>query len=311
MGACQSSVEKDEKETKEETKDGSAEVEEGPKDPNDRQYVKPLEDIQVYVPSEKVAADAPLVMVLAGGGCYGQQYAKQGLLNSIGDKHGFVLVYPTAFHPPTKKPCWHAGYTPHFPEDVDAECAILTDRDMKDGVIQQTMEIVKSKTGVVYNPRLIFATGMSNGGDMTEVLAYRGLVDAVALACACLTVKMYESAGPARPMPVTMFHGWEDDQTYFKGGRDVAYYPYVSAEENGQFWVKANGLEDVEPKKSEVKIDEYRTAYVEDWRALGKDPVVTHWLSHTGHVLWYELPKPNYVIEATGDFFAEQAARLK
>lgn len=278
----------------------------------DRAYAKPLEDIQVYVPNGSVAADAPLVIVLAGGGQLGQSYAKQGLLSGIGDKHGFVLVYPTAFHPPTKKPCWHAGYTPHFPEDVDAECAILTDRDMKDGVIQQTMEIVKSKTGVVYNPRLIFATGMSNGGDMTELLAYRGLVDAVALACPALPVKRYDSAGPARPMPVAIFHGWEDDQTFFAGGRDVSYFPYVSAEENAKFWAKANGFDGIKPKKIEANITKDQVEdHIVEWEAPGKDPVIGHWFSHTGHVLWYEFSKPNYVIEASGDFFAEQAARLK
>ena len=100
-------------------------------------------------------------------------------------------------------------------------------------------------TVVNVDKKRVFATGMSNGG----IIAYRmasELSDRIAAIAPVGGPMGTETCNPKRPVPVIHFHGTDDENAPFKGGKGkgVSGTDFYSVEHSVQAWVKANGCKD-------------------------------------------------------------------
>jgi polyhydroxybutyrate depolymerase len=94
------------------------------------------------------------------------------------------------------------------------------------------------------DPKRVFATGMSNGGIMSYLLASE-LSDRIAAIAPVGGPMGTETCKPKRSVSVIHFHGTDDEHAPFKGGKGKgpSGTEFYSVEHSIQAWVKANGCE--------------------------------------------------------------------
>jgi polyhydroxybutyrate depolymerase len=99
-------------------------------------------------------------------------------------------------------------------------------------------------TSANIDPKRVFATGMSNGGIMSYLLASE-LSDRIAAIAPVGGPMGTETCNPKRPVSVIHFHGTDDEYAPFKGGRGrgISGTEFYSVEHSIQAWVNANGCE--------------------------------------------------------------------
>lgn len=182
----------------------------------------------LYLP-ENLRADAPLVFVLHG---YGQTVKPEKYnMMPAADKHGFVVCYPQAEKDGRAKPSWNVGYAfqQDFKiDDVEFLCSLAKH-------LQKKYKLSKHNT---------FCTGMSNGGEMCYLLAFkRPDVFAAVAPISGLTMEwMYKTLIPKGSIPLMEVHGTEDRTSEWTG--DLAdkggWGAYVSVPLAVSFWVAQN-----------------------------------------------------------------------
>lgn len=155
----------------------------------------------------------PVVLNFHG---YGQpaevQEAYSGLV-PVADRDGFVLITPEG-----------SGYPSGW-----SIPGIYNETGIDDVAFVQTL--VETAVGVFCgDPDRVYATGMSNGGEMTMLAACSldGLFAAVA------PVAGFISPCPGVPLPVIAFHGTWDENV-----------PFESAVDSAQIWAATNGCEEM------------------------------------------------------------------
>ena len=151
-----------------------------------------------------VQPNTPLVVLLHGYG--GGNLNDETCMDSVARRCGFALCVPAGLYDPKGKRSWNVGYP--FQEgwavdDVDDLC-LLT-------------KYVQQKYGL--SPTDAFLTGMSNGGEMCYLMAYRNQTMFKAIASvAGLTLQwMYKGLEPQRPVPFMEIHGTEDRVSEWTG----------------------------------------------------------------------------------------------
>jgi polyhydroxybutyrate depolymerase len=90
----------------------------------------------------------------------------------------------------------------------------------------------------------VYATGISNGGFMAELLACRAAdrFTAVAAVAATLPVAVATTCQPARPISVLLMHGTNDPLVPYRGGEVVQGGAMVkSAPATASAWARLNG----------------------------------------------------------------------
>jgi polyhydroxybutyrate depolymerase len=137
----------------------------------------------------------PLVLDIHGlGGTPTYQRDSSGWL-AKSDKEGFLLVHPQGL-----TNSWNAG---------EFCCGqSLMDKVDDEGFLRAV--VAKLKKEVCVNPKRVYATGLSNGGAMSHLLACR----AAEVFAAVAPVSMSNSVTPCEPsrgISVTMFRGTADD----------------------------------------------------------------------------------------------------
>lgn len=146
---------------------------------------------------------APVVFVLHG---YGNDGSVNTWMNNVAEREGFAVCVPECLLDPNGKPAWNVGYV--FQQgwkvdDVDAMCKMAR-------IVQKKYRLSVENT---------FLTGMSNGGEMCYLLAYRNQTTFKALASlAGLTMTwMYRDLNMVRPVPFLEIHGTEDRTSEWYG----------------------------------------------------------------------------------------------
>lgn len=186
----------------------------------------------LYIP-EGISEDAPLVIVLHG---YGGKAGRGGeRLCEVAEREKFAVCYPQGAADTTGHSCWNVGYP--FQEgletdDVDFICTLAEH-------LQQKYLLSHSHT---------FLTGMSNGGEMCYLMAYKRPEAFAAIApIAGLTLKwMRDSLTPQSSVPMMEVHGTEDQVSLWEGdlenaGGWGAYIPVLEAVET---WINEAGCTD-------------------------------------------------------------------
>lgn len=122
-------------------------------------------------------------------------------MNDTADKEGFVVVYPEGI-----QSSWNAGEC----------CGGAQSMGLDD--VGFARAVVEAVEGVVcVDPRRVYATGMSNGGFMTNRLACEAS-DLFAAFAPVSAVLVLEPCENERPAPIMMFNGTADVLVSYEGG---------------------------------------------------------------------------------------------
>lgn len=158
---------------------------------------------KLYVP-QGLTEGSPLVFVLHG---YGDRADPDRYgMNPVADKYGFAVCYPQGERDGRGNTCWNVGYPFQRDmtiDDVDYLCRLA-------GYLQEKYGLSRRNT---------FCTGLSNGGEMCYLLAYRHPdVFAAVAPVAGLTLEwMYRELDAPKPVPLLEIHGTQDDTSLWNG----------------------------------------------------------------------------------------------
>jgi polyhydroxybutyrate depolymerase len=166
----------------------------------------------------------PLVLVLHGHGGTAADQERRSSYSALADQHHFLVVYPQGVVGPDGKTGW-ASYGKRDPSVND----VLFFSDLLTALQHQ----------LCVDPHRIYATGFSNGGGMTNVLACQmaGRIAAFAPVAAAI----YPIPGgchPARPIPYLEFHGTSDPVVSYNGRKALDFLPVM---QTMQSWATLDG----------------------------------------------------------------------
>lgn len=184
----------------------------------------------VFLPSaysESTERLFPLLIAIHGGGSDAAGTSLVTGLSDVAQRREFVVVYPEGINAN-----WNDGRPEINPgvDDVGFFRAMLDD-------MAATYRV---------DPQRMYATGISNGGQMALRLAVE-LSDRIAAVAAVATLTsraLAENAPPGRPVPVAIIGGHDDPVTPYAGGLiGGALMPrgiVLSATEVVEFWTARN-----------------------------------------------------------------------
>ncbi len=151
----------------------------------------------------------PVILNFHGGGGNIEASVRGTNMNETADKHGFIVVYPEGtgkwkFH------VWNAGHC----------CgSAAEDQDNVDdvGFVDELIDRLIKDYNV--DPKRVYATGLSNGAQMSYRLACR-LSERIAAIAPIGSQSLQKDCRPSRAVPVLHFHGTEDICAKYYGGEE-------------------------------------------------------------------------------------------
>ena len=190
-------------------------------------------DYILYIP-ENLPTNAPLVVVSHGYTSSAKTMMSYSGMNKVADEEKFLVVYPQGTKDQRGNNFFNVGYEFHASSKID---------DL--GFIKAL--VTKLTDDYQVNPNHIFATGMSNGGDLSYFLACYAseMFQAVAPIAGTMMQTTIETCKPQKGMPIFAVHGKADEVTYFDGdmaNRDK-WGPYPGIPAVIEHWVDVNAVE--------------------------------------------------------------------
>ena len=197
----------------------------------------------IYVP-KNIKENAPLVVAIHGYTSSAKTLMGYSGINQVADKEGFLVAYPQGTKDSRDNNFFNVGYEFHS--------------DSKVNDVNFIREIVLNLTkDYKLNSKRVFATGMSNGGDMSYLLACTSsdLFTAVAPVAGVMMKDTLENCNPEKKIPIFEIHGTKDSISKFEGDMNNedkwgAYYDLPSTIE---FWVNKHALNEKETIQLENK----------------------------------------------------------
>ena len=197
----------------------------------------------IYVPTN-IKENAPLVVAIHGYTSSAKTLMGYSGINQVADKEGFLVAYPQGTKDSRDNNFFNVGYEFHS--------------DSKVNDVNFIREIVLNLTKEYkLNSKRVFATGMSNGGDMSYLLACTSsdLFTAVAPVAGVMMKDTLENCNPEKKIPIFEIHGTKDSISKFEGDMNNedkwgAYYDLPSTIE---FWVNKHALNEKETIQLENK----------------------------------------------------------
>ena len=175
----------------------------------------------IHVP-ENLNQDSPIVFVIHGYTGSAEGIAAYTGMNNIAEREGFIAVYPQGTIDSNGNTFFNVGY--EFNDDSPINDVSFIRELVRS--ISQEFNLKRKKA---------FATGMSNGGDMSYLLACTSsdLFKAVAPVAGVLMKGLKDSCELSSPVPIFEIHGTADKISLFKGdlnneGGWGAYYDLPS-----------------------------------------------------------------------------------
>jgi polyhydroxybutyrate depolymerase len=234
-----------------------------------------------YLPAQRAAAPA-LVFVLHGsGGDAAQARGGYGYdFDLLAETEGLIPVYPDGFERHWND-CRKAG--PYAANTLDVDDV---------GFLRALVDEFGARHGA--DRTRVFATGISNGGQMALRLALEApdLVRAVAPVAASLPAERNMDCKPAgRPVSVLIMNGSADPMNPFDGG-DVALYgvlgnrgAVLSSADSIDYFRDIAGHEGLPERATLPDLDpgDGSTVEVTRWRAPGRKAVALYAIRNGGH----------------------------
>ncbi|MBT6433794.1 MAG: prolyl oligopeptidase family serine peptidase [Deltaproteobacteria bacterium] len=221
----------------------------------------------LHVP-ENLPQYAPLVIVMHGYTGSANNIMNYSGMNQVADENGFVVAYPQGTRDDSNNRFFNVGYDFHGDVQVD---------DV--GFIKEIISSLRQTYSL--SETNVFATGMSNGADMSYLLACEAsdVFKAIAPVAGMILQSIYDRCEPQSPMPVFEIHGTEDYVTYWEGDmdNDDGWGAYPDMRTMIDFWVNLNGLEQSE------------TTDIEDTNTNDGSSVVfeRYWSDSTVNEVWF------------------------
>lgn len=150
----------------------------------------------LYIPANySTAQPCPVVLNLHGYGSNAVQQAILSRMNSIADTAGFIVAYPEGLPDLSGQRQWNSGYGTGI-DDV--------------GFLNKLLDSIAANYAV--NQQRIYATGMSNGGIMSNTLAcdLNGRMAAIASVAGTMSWLQYGNCTAVAALPVMHIHGTTD-----------------------------------------------------------------------------------------------------
>lgn len=160
----------------------------------------------LYIP-QNLKPGAPLLMVFHGYGSKDIPSLKYGF-NPVADREGFAVCYPCGPADHKGKHYWSVGYEFH-----------IVNNEMRDDVGMAVRLVKHLQRQYNLSKHNVFATGHSNGGAMSYMLAYQApdTFAAVAPVSGHVMRVMYTSLKPKKPVPLMEIHGTDDPLSLYNG----------------------------------------------------------------------------------------------
>jgi polyhydroxybutyrate depolymerase len=201
-------------------------------------------------------APVPLLLNFHGYGSNSREEEALSGTSVKADHEGFIVVYPDGIGK-----AWHTG----------PETGGVQDRQF----IRDLIASLEAQYNI--DPKRIYATGLSNGGGMTDRLGCEMADLIAAIAPDSGAYNFWQNCHPSRPMPVLAFHGLDDNVVPYNGGTPQAMEPPI--QEWAAAWASHDGCM-AEPMKS-TPID---TVTVQNWSGCqGNAEVILYTLAKHGH----------------------------
>jgi polyhydroxybutyrate depolymerase len=193
-----------------------------------------------YLPAN-LKAGAPLVFVLHGYTDDASKIRDYSGMNAIADQNGFAVCYPRGTLDSKNNRFWNVGYAFH----VGVTIKDIEFLEQLAKFLQQKYNLSKTNT---------FATGMSNGAEMSYLLACRAsdTFRAVAPVAGMMLKISIENCSAGKPVPVFEIHGTADSINRYDGdiNNKDGWGAYLGVIPVLDFWVLANNCS--ETKKDTV-----------------------------------------------------------
>jgi polyhydroxybutyrate depolymerase len=178
-----------------------------------------------------VSIPVPLVLVLHARGGNGAGAERAYGMSQLAEQNGFVVVYPDALGAAR---AWNAGQVAGQSNDVSFVRAVVEQE-----AVARPLDEAR-----------IFVCGHSSGAAMTYRLAGEAseLFSAVGVVAGPVGFRMPDGTvvtipHPARPVSVIHFHGTEDEQIPYQGGREPGGVDLLSVADSIAFWVAQDGCD--------------------------------------------------------------------
>lgn len=241
----------------------------------------------VHVPkSYDPQKPAPLLFAIHGGGGDMAYMAKDEFYGQItkSEEVGFIAVFPNGYSalPSGKLATWNAGDC----------CGGARDTNSDDvGFFREMVKNLSAQMNI--DPNRIYATGMSNGGMMSERLACE-MADVFKAIASVAGPDGTKLCTPKRPISVLQIHAFDDDHVLFNGGagqnafQDITKVTdFTSIPQTVSNWVRRNNC-NTTPERV-LKVD---GAYCDLYTGCAADTQVKLCVTETGAHSWPGGRKP-------------------
>jgi polyhydroxybutyrate depolymerase len=201
-------------------------------------------------------AAVPLITNFHGYGSNSKEEEALTGMSAKADREGFIVVYPDGLNS-----AWYTG--PGTEGQRDRQ------------FIRDLIAYLESQYSI--DPRRIYATGISNGGGMTDRLGCYMADIIAAIAPDSGAYNFWQDCRPSRPMPVLAFHGLDDNIVPYTGGNPQIMEPSIP--DWAAAWAKRDGCASTPTKTSPVD-----TVIVQTWSGCQGDvEVILYTLANHGH----------------------------
>ena len=184
----------------------------------------------LYVP-DSIQPEAPLVFVFHGYTGSAAGIMDYSGFNAIADENGFAVCYPQGLTDNYGNTFFNVGYSFHWNETVDDVGFAIS----LASYLQSHYDLSHINT---------FSTGMSNGGDISYLLACDASTTfrAVGPVAGIMMEWIYDSCDPENPMPILEIHGTNDNISWWDGDLEDedGWGPYIGVDTAIQFWSEVN-----------------------------------------------------------------------
>ena len=183
----------------------------------------------VHVPQNLPGRNAGLVIAMHGYGSSAENIMAYSGLNAQAAEHGYIVAYPQGTQDRQGNAFFNVGYAFHSDSAVDDVGFI---RALVAGLLESYQ----------IDPRRVYATGMSNGGDMSYLLACRAadVFRAIAPVAGTMMQATADNCAPSAPMPVLAVNGTADNVTRYAGdyANEEGWGAYISVSEVIELWAR-------------------------------------------------------------------------
>ena len=150
-------------------------------------------------------------------------------LNALADEHGYIVAYPQGTQDLQGNAFFNVGYAFHSDSALDDVGYIRA-------LVARLVESYQ------IDPRRVYATGMSNGGDMSYLLACKAadVFRAIAPVAGTMMQAMADNCAPSTPMPVLALNGTADNATRYAGdyANEEGWGAYISVSDVIDLWAR-------------------------------------------------------------------------